>query len=109
MQARQKNDRFFATEKQSLPIIGNSAFCCITRSCFVLNLFFIGFDIGQSGMFFAICLADFYFFAAKVEIFVFRIAQRPAAGVVVEIGQLDGAGRFRGGGANGGRLDAARL
>lgn len=38
-------------------------------------------------MFFAVGLADFDFFAAEMEVFVFGVADGPAAGMVVQIGQ----------------------
>ena len=43
-------------------------------------------------MFFAVSLPDTDFSAAKVKIFVLRIADRPAAGVVVKVCQFDVAG-----------------
>ena len=38
-------------------------------------------------MFFTICLADADFFAAKMKVVVFGVAYRPAASVIVEVGQ----------------------
>ena len=38
-------------------------------------------------MLFAVGLADFDFFAAEMEVFVFGVADGPTAGMVVQVGQ----------------------